>query len=225
MVFLGQTPAPFGDRRLTSHLFHFGLIEWFIFGRWSASKATPLSICTIHFGNPLVGVFNIRMGLNGPAPSSIVSKKTSHWPGWKQTINHNLFARCGRSPRVSEWFNITGSKGEFDTPQNWRQIPNRMVRTRKNHGFSGSLPFKHCPNGPKWSVRGASHGQFHRSLRGDGQLWLLRKMFVSICGPFFGILQAYWCRNWTQLSKIESFASFCASCNDGALYMLIIKQY
>ena len=148
MVFFGQTQAPFGDRRLTSHLFHFGLIEWFIFGRWSASKATPLSICTIHFGNPLVGVFNIRMGLNGPAPSSIVSKKTSHWPGWKQTINHNLFARCGRSPRVSEWFNITGSKGEFDTPQNWRQIPNRMVRTRKNHGFSGSLPFKHCPNGP-----------------------------------------------------------------------------
>jgi hypothetical protein len=46
-----------------------------------------------------------------------------------------------------------------------------MVRTRKNHGFSGSLPFKHCPNGPngpKWSVsRGASHGQFHRSLRGN----------------------------------------------------------
>ena len=172
MVFFGQTPAPFGDRRLTSHLFHFGLIEWFIYGRWSASKATPLSICTIHFGNPLVGVFNIRMGLNGPAPSSIVSKKTSHWPWWKQTINHNLFGRCGRSPRVSEWFNITGSKGEFDnTPQNWRQIPNRMVRTRKNHGFSGSLPFKHCPNGPngpKWSVsRGASHGQFHRSLRGN----------------------------------------------------------
>ena len=63
-------------------------------------------------------------------------------------------------------------------------------------GFQGAFPSSIVPMVPRVQNGPFPEGQAMANSTEaceaiDGQLWLLRKMFVSICGPFFGILQAY----------------------------------